>query len=48
MVEALNRNPDADPKQVLSGIRKAVDDFAQGAEQADDLTMMCLEFKGKT
>ena len=48
MVEALNRNPDADPKQVLSGIRKAVDDFAHGAEQADDLTMMCLEFKGKT
>ena len=48
MVEALNRNPDAEPKQVLSGIRKAVDDFVQGAEQADDLTMMCLEFKGKT
>ena len=48
MVETLNRNPDASPKQVLSGIRQAVDDFAQGAEQADDLTMLCLEFKGKS
>ena len=47
MVETLNKNPGAAPKQVLSGIRQAVDDFVQGAEQADDLTMLCLEFKGK-
>ena len=28
-------------------VRRAVDDFVQGAEQFDDLTMLCLEYKGK-
>ena len=46
MLEALNRSPQAGPRQVLYGVRQAVDDFVQGAQQADDLTMMCLEYKG--
>ncbi len=46
MVDALNADPDASPEQVLQNVRKAVDDFVQDAEQFDDLTMMCLEYKG--
>ena len=46
MIEALNRVTAASPKQVLGEVRKAVDDFVEGAEQFDDLTMMCLEYKG--
>ncbi len=46
MVEALNRLPDAPPKQVLENVRRAVDEFVRGAEQFDDLTMLCLEYRG--
>ncbi len=46
LLEALNRNPGGNPKQVLLGVREAVNAFVQNAEQADDLTMMCVEYKG--
>ncbi len=46
MIDALNRDPDASCRQVLLNVRSAVDDFVQDAEQFDDLTMMCLEYKG--
>ena len=46
MIAALNTDTDASPKELLGIVRKAVDDFTRGAEQFDDLTMLCLEFKG--
>ncbi len=46
MIEALNREPEASPQGILKNVRRAVDDFVQDAEQFDDLTMLCLEFKG--
>ena len=46
MLEALNKAPEADPMQVLRNVRSAVDAFVQNAEQFDDLTMLCLEYKG--
>ena len=46
MLEALNRNPDAAPEQIMQDIRAAVDAFVDQAEQFDDLTMLCLEYKG--
>ena len=46
MLTALNADPDTAPKQILEAVRKAVDDFVQDAEQFDDLTMVCLDFKG--
>ena len=46
MIAALNRAPDADPEETLGNVRKAVDEFVRGAEQFDDLTMLCLEYKG--
>ena len=47
MIEALNHGKDNTPEQVLQGVRRAVDDFVKDAEQFDDLTMMCLEYKGR-
>ena len=45
-LDAINANPDASPKEVLANVRSAVDAFVAGAEQFDDLTMLCLEYKG--
>jgi serine phosphatase RsbU (regulator of sigma subunit) len=46
MIDALNSQPDDAPQQLLANVRAAVDGFVQGAEQFDDLTMLCLEYKG--
>ena len=35
-----------EPEQLLKNVRAAVDHFVKGAEQFDDLTMLCLEYKG--
>ena len=48
MVDALNTLPDAAPKEVLANMRQAVNDFVKDAEQFDDLTMLCLKFRGKS
>ena len=48
MLAALNEDPDASPEGILRNVRKAVDGFVMEAEQFDDLTMLCLEFKGDT
>ncbi len=47
LLDALNAAPDEAPKETLDNVRKAVDGFVREAEQFDDLTMMCLEYKGK-
>ena len=46
MLRALNRDKEADPKEILSNVREAVDDFVQDAEQFDDLTMLCFTYLG--
>lgn len=46
MIEALNQDPDAAPEQVLKNVRASVDGFVKDAEQFDDLTMLCVEYKG--
>ncbi len=46
MLEALNEAPDAAPEMILKNVRKAVDGFVKDAEQFDDLTMLCVEYKG--
>ncbi|MBQ6152752.1 MAG: serine/threonine-protein phosphatase [Ruminococcus sp.] len=46
MLDALNEASTAEPKAVLEQVRKAVDGFVQDAEQFDDLTMLCVEYKG--
>ena len=47
MLNALNRSDTEDLKGLLEAVRQDVDRFVDGAEQFDDLTMMCLRFMGK-
>ena len=47
MIAALNADAGADPGQVLKNVRAAVDGFVAGAEQFDDLTMLCLDYTSK-
>lgn len=46
MIDALNKNLNVTPKEVLENVKEAVNDFVKEAEQFDDLTMLCLEYKG--
>ncbi len=46
MLAALNTDHEAGPEQLLANVRKSVDDFVKEAEQFDDLTMLCLEYRG--
>ena len=46
MTDALNSGAEGNPLEILQSVRSAVDDFVGEAEQFDDLTMMCLEYKG--
>ena len=46
MIDALNADPDAAPQQILKNVRASVDSFVKEAEQFDDLTMLCVEYKG--
>ena len=46
MIEALNADPDAAPEELLKNVRASVDGFVKDAEQFDDLTMLCVEYKG--
>ena len=46
MIDALNKNVNASPEEVLRNVKQAVDIFVGDASQFDDLTMLCLEYKG--
>jgi serine phosphatase RsbU (regulator of sigma subunit) len=46
MLVALNRDPGADPQKLLANVSKGVNTFVKDAEQFDDLTMLCLSYKG--
>lgn len=46
MLSALNSNPNGSPEEMLKTVREAVNAFVKDAEQYDDLTMMCFEYKG--
>jgi len=46
MLEALNREPDASPQVLLQNVTGAVEGFVRKAEQFDDMTMLCLAYKG--
>ena len=47
MLSALNRDAAGTPEQILNNVREAVDEFVWEAEQFDDLTMLCLEYRGE-
>ena len=45
ILEILNRSKDAGPDELADNIKKDVDLFVGDAEQFDDLTILCFEFK---
>ena len=46
MLTALQKAKDAEPDRILEAVREAVEGFVRDAEQFDDLTMLCVEYKG--
>jgi len=46
MIDALNSKAEGTPKEILKTVRASVDEFVGSAEQFDDLTMVCLEYRG--
>ena len=46
LLEALNSCPDQKPEKILKHVRETVSEFVKNAEQIDDLTMLCVEYRG--
>ena len=46
MTLALNEDPGAAPEKVIMNMRGALNDFVKEAEQFDDITMLCVEYRG--
>jgi sigma-B regulation protein RsbU (phosphoserine phosphatase) len=47
LLAALNANGDSPLKELLPAIKREVDNFADGTEQADDITMLALKINGE-
>ncbi len=48
MLTALNREPDAQPAQILANVMYDIKQFVDGAEQFDDITMLCFRYLGSS
>jgi len=47
MTDALNsRGAGATPHELITAVRKDLDKFVDGADQFDDITMLCVEYRG--
>ena len=46
ILQVLNEKASASPRAILNHVTGAVNEFVKDAEQFDDLTMLCLEYKG--
>lgn len=46
MLEALNRDPDANPETILKNVSEGINAFIGDAEQFDDTTMLSFHYKG--
>jgi len=46
MIEALNKDPDATPQEILTTVKRSVDEFVGDAPQFDDITMLCFHYFG--
>ena len=46
LLKALNSNPYASLKGVLDNVSNSINSFVGDAQQFDDITMMCIEYKG--
>ncbi len=46
ILEALNLDPMAEPETLIENVTKGVETFVDGAEQFDDITMLCFRYDG--
>lgn len=46
-LSALNKNTDAEPQMLIQAVGDDVDRFIQEQPQFDDMTMLCIHYKGK-
>ena len=46
MTEALRSAENEPPEMILSAVDRAINDFVKDAPQFDDITMLCIEYKG--
>ena len=46
MLESLNKAPDAEPDEILATVMGDIQRFMDGEDQFDDITMLCLKYKG--
>ena len=47
ILAALNKNPDASPRELLWNVMGDINGFVNGAKQFDDITMLSLKYFGK-
>ena len=47
LLETINNYTDAPLKELVVSLKREIDNFAEGAEQADDITMLILKFTGE-
>ena len=47
LIDTLNKAPEGSARELLTYVRGVVDEFVQEEPQFDDLTMMCMYYKGK-
>ena len=45
-LEQVLNEKDGTPRELCARVRAGIDDFAQGAEQSDDITMLCVTWYG--
>lgn len=46
MLEALNKDPGAEPEELIGNVAKGIESFVKDAEQFDDITMLCFRYDG--
>jgi sigma-B regulation protein RsbU (phosphoserine phosphatase) len=44
---ALNRDPDCGPDGLIANVREEINRFVKDEPQFDDITMLCLQWRGK-
>lgn len=44
LLEALNKDPDADTEQICKNVKESINEFVGEAPQFDDITMLCVKF----
>ena len=47
LITALNQDTELSPEELIRRVYDAVNQFAGGADQFDDITMLCMKYYGK-